>query len=171
MARNSTLASGRMPNHTWNASRAWWISMPSPSTVGLPRARCRQQRRFKRRVDDVGHDGRDRQPVERQIERRLARHALARRVDEQTDIGEPRVPVFPRKSDDAAAKIARQIVRPRRTAIDDADLPAAAFEQTVDDRARTPASAREQRRPAVGAPVRAVGQHALHEASRVGVGT
>src|SRR5262245_15144353 len=81
-----------------------------------------QKQRFSWNIDDVGHQCRYWQLVEGKVERRLARHALARGVDEHRGAGERGMAFLPRHSFDRRAKFPRERLRPLGGPIDEANL-------------------------------------------------
>ena len=100
-----------------------------------------QQRRLERRIDDIGDQGLGRQGREIEIERRLAGHAQARRVDQQDGPGEDLAPRHPGLHRNPRAVHDGQGLGPIRRAVDEADFGRAGLEQPVADRPRRTARA------------------------------
>ena len=86
-ARNSAVTCGRMPNQSEKPRTAWCNSIPSPSAVRMPVSCGREQRRFQRHIDDVGHHRAGRQVGDIDIELRLAGHAQRGGIHQQPGAG------------------------------------------------------------------------------------
>src|SRR5262245_45215460 len=74
-------------------------------------ARRDEQRRLARGVDNVRHERACRQLVELEIERWVAEHALARRINEHRRTGERGMALLPRQHLDRPAELLRQRLR------------------------------------------------------------
>src|SRR5438270_7661623 len=76
---------------------------------------------FERHVNDVGDDRSGRQTVEREYERRRARHAEARRIDEEAGFRKQGVSFLEAPRIYTRAELPAQRFRPFEIAIDQAD--------------------------------------------------
>ena len=118
--------------------------MPSPSTVGLPRARARlQEVRLERNIDDIGDEGGGGEAPEAHLQWRLAGHAEGRRVDEERRIREGCLHLRPRQRLRLAAGPAGKALRALRRPVDDADAARSPVEHAVKDGAGGAAGAEQ----------------------------
>ena len=108
-------------------------------------ARRRQQRRFGRDVDEVADERALRQAIERDLERRLAGHAEARRVGEQRDAVERVRALFPRHDLHHRADDIGDFLRLVERAVGEANLLRALRREARDDGARRAAGAQHRR--------------------------
>ncbi len=120
-----------------------------------PGARGRQQLGLERAVDDIGDDGICRQRRKIDVERVLAGHAEAGRIDEQAAARKRSMPVLPVDHLDGRPEGLSQRLGAVARAVGEEDARGALVEKAVQDRPRRPAGAEHHHGPPPLIPVRA----------------
>ena len=149
-ARSSGVTAGRTPNQRSNPGTAWCSSMPSPSTVRLPRA-MRRGEQLRLRAGYRRCPPRRRRPAAPQDRSQAAGLPVMPRLVALTRSPQPasaRVPIIPVDRMHARAEVVRQGVGPAREFGWSERISSAPFEQVaMQDRPRRAAGAEHHHGP------------------------